>query len=322
MTNGTPLASRGLTGLGAALFAGGLSVAFLVTALMHADSPFLFLGYFTGLPLYLAGLGGGAMAGLVASITGALILLITQPSKIAFYYVFIFAVPAVVVCMLALRYRVVNGQIFWYPESRLMTAITLYPCAIFIGLVALTSGHPGGLLGLTQQAFAQFSTEAAQHLGEDQADMFQTFIDQAAHVAPAMLSFAWIFVTLISLLGAQHILRKQKWTLREEFNIKNLHMPTYLIYAIVVTGLLGVFGATSFAYVGRNLSMVLGLPAFFVGLAVLHAFTASIKYGMAILIIVYTVLSILPFMALPIAAFGLADPWVDFRKRIAQPTTV
>jgi len=317
-----PIVSRGLNGLLAAVLAGGLSVAFLVTALTHAETPMIFLAYFAALPLYLAGLGAGVLAGLVAPVTATGLLLVLEPVNITFLYVFAYAVPAIGLSLLALRNRVgTDGKVSWFPEGKLLTAITIYPCILFLAAVGLASTHQGGLLDLTQQAFVKVGDHFAKQFDDaDKIDLFRKAMEQAAQIAPALVAYTWILVAIISLAGAQYVLRQQKWNLRAHFSLQALHVPAFLIYAVAATGLMGVFTAAPYDYVGRNLSMVLGIPFFFVGLAVIHAWAGGTRFAVFFLLVFYVLLTLLPWLALLVAAIGVLDQWINFRQRITPYT--
>lgn len=318
-----PLVSRGPRGLAAAVLAGGLSVAFLLTALMHANTALIFLAYFAAIPLYLAGLGAGALAGFVATTVGTAVLYATQPPNFAVLYAFAYGIPAIVLIGMALRYRIGPEQnVYWCPEGRLLTAITLYPCVLFLVAVAVATSHPGGLLDITQQAFNQVGDQLAKKFDADQALLFHRAINNAAKIAPALVSYTWILVAIVSLGGAQYILTQQKWNLRDRFSLGALYVPVWLIYIVAATGLVGIFAAEPYDYIGRNLSMILGLPFFFVGLAVVHVWAASVKRSGLILFAFYVVLTFIPWTALFVAALGVVDQWIDFRRRIARNTTV
>lgn len=318
-----PLISRGPLGLMAAVCAGGLSVAFMLLAIQHPDTPLIFLAYLTALPLYLAGLGAGAAAALVATVAGAVTLFLTQSISFAVIYTLVFGIPAIVLTALALRYRIgLDQKLYWYPEGKLITAITLYPCFLFLVAVVATSTHPGGLLDITEKAFAQVGAALADKLPADQTELFNNTLNSFAKLAPALFAYTWILVALISIGGAQFILQKQKMNLRDGFSILTLHVPTQLIYAVAGTGLLGAFAPAPYDYIGRNISMILGLPFFFVGLAVIHAWTATLKWPRLSLFVFYAVMTFVPWVILLIAALGVIDQWVDFRLRIAKKTTV
>ncbi len=307
-------------GYAGAIVAGGVSAALFTIAVAHAGSLLIFLIYLTAIPLFMSGLGAGAVAGLVASAGGTAGLFIVAPSNIGFIYAFIFAVPAIALTAMALRYRIGEDQkIYWYPEGYLLTSIAIYPALLFLGLVVLTSGHPGGLLAITQDALKAVTDEVSKQLGGDEAVLVQSAMDRLAKIAPSVVGCTWMLITMISIYVAQSLLKRQGWNLRPSFVMQGLHVPTWLIYAVAITGLAGVVAPAPFNYIGNNLSILLGIPFFFVGLAVIHAWAATTRAPMTVLVIFYLILSVIVWVGLLVALIGVLDQWMNFRLRLSRP---
>jgi len=101
--------------------------------------------------------------------------------------------------------------------------------------------------------------------------------------------------------------------LRAEFNTLRLGMTAGLLT-------LGVMAFAWFADgIGHDLAaqgaMILLVPYLFAGLAVFHGLVAASGRGRVWLIVVYVLLAIRPQVALLLAAGGLLDTWIDFRRR-------
>lgn len=318
-----PLVSRGPMGLFAAIVAGGVSVGFLLLAMLHMNTPLVMLACFSAMPLYLAGLGAGIVAGMTAMIAGTLALLVSQPANVAVRYLITYGIPTVILIALSLRYRMGTDQrVAWYPEGKILTAITLYPCILFLIAAAAAAHHEGGLLTLTQEQFIKSDIQHAFKMPDNQGELSPNIVAGLAMVTPTLMAYVWIMIAIFSMAGAQYILRQQKMNLRDGFSLIKLHVPSPLIYGVAITGLLGVFAAEPYDYIGRNLSMILGLPFFFVGLAVLHAWMATLKYRGFLLFGLYLAMFFLPWIALFVAGLGVVDQWADFRLRIANKSTI
>ncbi len=303
---------------------GGISAAFLAVAVTHAETLLIFAAYLTSVPLFVTGLGAGGLAALTASFVGTAGLYLTGPSNIAFVYALVFGVPAVALTAMSLRYRMdVEQKPHWYPEGNILTAVTIYPCAIFLGLVAMTYGYEGGLLKLTTEAFSQIGSQVSQQLEPEQVAMVQTALDRLARVAPAVVACAWMCVIIVSMVIAQSVLKQQQWNLRDAFALHRLRVPHWLIIGVAVTGLVGVLAPAPFDYIGENLGIILGVPFFLVGLAIVHAWAATTRVRMLILIVFYLLLSVPPLMwlSLVVAGLGVIDQWVDFRRRMERVKT-
>jgi hypothetical protein len=75
----------------------------------------------------------------------------------------------------------------------------------------------------------------------------------------------------------------------------------------------GAFGEFS-----AQLAMILLVPYLLVGLAVIHSLLQHKSRGTAWLVAIYILLAVLPQATLLLAAGGLLDTWVDFRKRLGR----
>jgi hypothetical protein len=323
--------ATGPIGIVSAIFSGGVSALLFSYALAHAQSLFMFfMVYITSLPIFLAGLAAGSLAGLVASLSAVVGLFFAGESNIALLYTFIFAVPSTTLIMLALRSRVGDDQKrYWYPEGYLLTAATLYPCVIFVALALLTSSHPGGLLGWSVETFneiasgviAQMQTSNPHILPQDE-ETIRNVLPFAAKIAPAILGWTWMIVTIISLVAAQKILQKQNWNLRTPFVMTEIHLPSWFVFVLAAMGLMGYFAPSPFNYYGQNIAFILGMPLVLSGIAVIHTAAARSKYSTAILTAFYIVLSVFVFILPIIALLGVCDQLFQLRDRFrhAKPT--
>jgi len=99
-------------------------------------------------------------------------------------------------------------------------------------------------------------------------------------------------------------------------------LPNWFSVAPVAAAVMSVYGTAPYNYIGTNLCVMLALVYFFIGLAVVHSWTATQKRGLWILIAYYALLGF-PYpwtmivMLLLTMLLGLADPWIDFRRRFA-----
>lgn len=316
----TTIASRGSLGWAGAVLAGGLSAAAYALAFENAETMLIFIAYFGVLPLFMAGLGAGNGPVVLASLIGtAAVFLINHNILLTASYAVFYAVPAVFLSFMALRARrASDGKVFWYPEGYLLTAMTLYPCLIFLGLVAMYAGQEGGLLGQTEKLLQAAFAPMSEELGPDLADDFKAMLDLLPRVLPSVLGCSWVFLILMSMLAAHGMLKQQSWNLRPSFSWVKMTIPNWVIIAAAATGLAAAFAPPPYDYVGLTLCTLLCLPFFFTGLAVVHLYVALFKAKMVFLILFYAVLTIFPWAALLIALLGALDQLFHFRHRLPQ----
>jgi hypothetical protein len=74
----------------------------------------------------------------------------------------------------------------------------------------------------------------------------------------------------------------------------------------------------TFSSFSAQLAMILLVPYLLVGLAVIHSLLKQNRRGTGWLIAVYVLLAVVPQATLLLAAGGLVDTWVDFRRRLGR----
>ena len=103
---------------------------------------------------------------------------------------------------------------------------------------------------------------------------------------------------------------------RDEFyalrlgNVNGLVTLGIMLIARFTDGTVSEFGA--------QLAMIMLVPYLLVGLAVIHTLLKRKGRGGGWLVAVYVLLAIVPQAALLLAAGGLLDTWIDFRRRMAR----
>jgi hypothetical protein len=317
--------SRGaLTWLGATL-AGALSAAAFAFAFAHAEAPmvFTFLYSISAIPLFVAGLGTGNKESVFACLTGTGgVYLLSLSPFLAGLYAVLFALPVAIFLSLALRHRAGNdGQLYWYPEGYLLTAIVLYPCLMFLSAAALASGQDGGLLGLSIQVSQTVFATLPEQSDPEKAAVYKTMMDALPQVLPGLFGYGWIFLMLVSALVGQTILKGQNWNLRPAFAWRDTTLPAWLIMAAALTGLAGMLAPAPLDYMASNLCLILFLPFFFLGLAVIHVWAETQKRArIPFLLLFYLLLCIpfvMPLLILAVTLLGALDQGFHIRRRLA-----
>lgn len=303
-----------------ALLAGVLSAFILVLALSYSDTPLIFLAYASGVPLFIAGLGAGALASLLAAYAGSASLMVIVPSNITVLYIFLFGLPAAALTATALRYRTGNdGKAYWYPTGYLIAMLPVYASLVFAAIAGLAHQQENGLLGFTQQTLLNVWNQPEQLARLKQAnidmEIIKTGVEQIAFFIPSLCATAWLTIMLASLMVAQRIVKTQGWNLRDNFDLENLRLPAWMIYIVVGLAIATALTTSANHYYAYNMTLIFGLPYLLTGLAVVHAMARMTSAKTLILVIFYIALTILPWIGLLVILLGLADHWADFRKR-------
>ncbi len=265
------------------------------------------------LPLFLAGLSMGLRAVLVAGAAACLALGLLGGGLAALAILVILAGPVVVLVRQALLGRTTaDGDIEWYPPGLLATWLAGIGAALLLFSALMQSGGAG--IEATLQAemtrtLALFLPEMAQ---EDLSEVARSisFFGLGASLD------SWLLLLAVNAVLAQGVLGRFGRNLRPAPDITTMALPNWLPLALAGTALVALVGTGDLAFLSFSLMLVLWLPFFFAGLAVVHAACRRIGARTAVLVVFYVFLVLLTWPAVLLAGLGLIDHWLGFRRRL------
>lgn len=303
-------------------------VAGLASALLFASilsgSPFaVVLFYAAPLPLMIVALGWSHRAGLVAAVTGALVLGLGLAPVTGLVFAAGVGLPAWALSYLAMLGRSDDGgrTMQWYPIGRIVAAGSL------LGTAVATAGAL--VLGSSYEAFDQRMREGVAAIFRDQfsipdgqplvipdvadADRFVAVI--AAIVPPLVVAF-WVLTTLFALWLSARVVRASSRLGRPWPDIASLALPRWmgplLAASIAGTFLPGMAGLIA------ELAAAAVLIAFLVlGFAAIHDASRGIGARGLILGATYAICLVMTWALGVVALFGIADHLFGLRARIA-----
>jgi len=301
-----------------AIGGGGLSAA-ISLAFMAGSQAAMLLVYVAPLPLLMVGLALGAKAGVIAGISGFLVAGLLGGAPAAGLYGMVFAVPVLLVVLQSLLQRPMpsGSGVSWYPEGSILCWLALLGAAYFL-MAALVS-HMGGGTGLRPMVSAyldQVFTIMLPSLGEPQR---QTIIGALSPLFPGLVVMIWMVVVAVNGLIAQGLLARLGRNLRPTPAFTALTLPEWMSTVLVVGVAVALFGPGEAEYIGRNLVLILAVPFFFLGLAVVHALVRRATAPGVLLVAFYMVLLFSGWAALVVAGIGLIEQWLGLRWRFAGP---
>ncbi len=306
-----------------ALGGGGLSAAASMTFLM--GSPAMVFVYLAPLPLLLVGLGLGAKAGAVAGVTGLMIAGLTGGATTAGLYGLLDALPAALVVRQALMQRPTGpaGSVQWYPVGSILGWLTVLGAGIF--LTAVLASHAigeAGIEGSVSTYLDRAFTIMVPALGETER---ATAVARFTPLFPGFVVASWLVMTAVNGALAQAVLVRMGRGLRPRTALADLKLPEWMSVLLVASAAVALLGPGELEYIGRNLVIILVVPFFFLGLAVIHAL-ARHAVPMAILLAVfyfvfYGLLLFTGWAAMMVVAgIGLIEQWGgELRRRFTGP---
>jgi len=252
-------ASFSLREIGGSIVLGALSAALFYFVEIPEDAVLQFLASLTCLPLFVVALGRGTGSGALAVATGFVLLLALKSLYVAGIYVIVYGLPVVALSALAFRQAKVTGGKAM--ESTLLTAMTIYPCALFLGLATAMISQPGGLAAFTdRQMTNEFNAAVADYQSALDPAMLANITNALHRInfwLPATMGVLWIFMILFGVYVARWALRKKAWSQSPAFNFTKFSVPTGIIIAAALAGMAGDFAPAPYDYFGMNLFAIL-----------------------------------------------------------------
>lgn len=276
--------------------AGALSGGLLLLTLLGGPAAVL-VGYLAPLPLFLAGLGLGAVGAAIAGVIGALMAAFSVGVPIAVLFVLSFAVPVVVLCRHALLSRpAADGSTEWYPLGQLAVWLCTIAALAFALVVVGFAIAGQGLLAALQALVSEFATA------------FQVEIDaetgaRIAEYAPGVLAISWQIQVIVNGALAQGLLLRFGRNLRPQADIAGLTLPKALLPAFAAAMALALADG-SLGMIGKTLAAIALVPYFLLGLGFIHRLVRSWQARYFVLVLFYGL--VLPlFWPVPLIVIGL-----------------
>ncbi len=293
----------------------GLAAAVLYSLTLYMPLFGNFVGIFAPAPLLLITLRRGRDAGLLAACIawGGFALAfalhagntapLLHPATISFLARFV--IPAVALASLAIHFRTTDAQQRGhYPTQLLLLALTGASLILMFYIKSL-GATPPELRELFRQALTSVAGMSASDLPIDR------YADIMANLFPAWSSLGWAAgIALNGLLVA----RLER--LRGMY-FAPATLPKAL--TLVLSGaLLIASSGMDASMLATNTAIVLLLPFFIVGLAVVHTVAASYSFKNGILILFYGILSFFPSAVVLIALLGMLDTLINCRHYLSK----
>jgi hypothetical protein len=190
-----------------------------------------------------------------------------------------------------------------------------------LGLVSFCVGMTHWMIGDQASWWRTFLIDTYERIGPEPGPELIQLIEGLSQVMTGLVAAAMLMTLIGNLLLARwwQSLLYNPGGFAEEFLVLRLH-PAVGAAALGAMALTQ-FGPTSLESLGIDLVFVMMSTFFITGLAVVHGLNANFGEQPGWLIGVYMLTFIFPSQMMTIlAATGLADTWVDLRKRIGRGT--
>ncbi len=294
---------------------GGLLSATAAMAFLSGVPGALVIVYLAPLPLFLVGFGLGSRAATIAAGTGFVATGLMGGWLAGGLFGLVQALPAWLVVRLAMlrRSAATDGDDAatdeWYPPGQVLCALTLLGATL---LVVAALATEGSLKGLVTEQLDVMLQSMASHIGP--AERVQV-IDMMAPLFPGAAVTSWVVMTVLNAALAQGALVRLERNIRPSPAYIALQLPQWMSWPLVAAAALALLGSGEMEYMGRNLAMVMAVPYFLLGLAVLHGLAHQVAFTGLLLVSFYLVILISGWAALVVAGIGVLEQWIGLRDR-------
>jgi len=298
----------------AATGAGLLSAALHATLLTGSLGSLVF-AYLAQLPLFLLGLWMGAGGVIIAGGIATVALALAGGFTFALAYVLINAVPAGVMTWLAqLNRPKPDGSVEWFPAGSLTLGLLAVGVAAFLGFCVSLLGEPGGAEGLLSRMIANgIRAFAAPNID---AGTLTNTASAIARVFPGVVIASWMAMVLANAVLAQGLLARFGRNFRPSPAMADIDLPAWLRSALAIV-LIGAFLPGTAGFLGTNLAVILSVGYALAGLGVVHALLRNSPHRAPLLGAAYLFMFVFGWPIAIAALLGLAEPWLNLRRRVA-----
>lgn len=295
-----------------AIGAGVLSAVSAVAFLSRAPGS-LAIVYLASLPLFMVGLALGPRSVAVAAAVGFMISGLFGGAVVAGVFGLIQALPAWLLVKQALLQRPgASGRTEWYPIGDVVCWLTLLAAALLM-MIALTHlSDQRGFAGQVADRLDDILRAMAPHLSDGQR---ARTVGAMAPLFPGAVAGSWVVMCVVNAALAQIIVARMGRNLRPSPAYAETTLPSWISWPLVVAAGMALIGSADLKYTGRNLAMVLAVPFFFVGLAVVHTLARRVTYKGLLLVSFYLVLVVSGWAMVAVAGIGVVDQWIGLRSR-------
>lgn len=295
----------------------GLVSALLSIAVAFGSGLGLLLAYFALLPILLIGLSQGPRSAAIAAFAG----IVGATALTNIFQGAVFAASVALPAWLIVRYALMtktaeDGTTQWLPLGEVLARLVALGGITLVLSAAIFFDNPGGLAKAIEEfldqmiaARIQFKVPTDRHI----------LVGRLVPFFPAIAVSSWVLMTLINTALAQSILVKAGKNLRQDVQYSQITVPEWIYWGVVGAGSVTLLASGSMEYIGRNLAMVLSIPFFLVGLAVVHSLARQLRSPSIALTAFYFFMVISSWAIFVAAVIGFFEKWNQLRQRFKTP---
>ncbi|NQV46182.1 MAG: DUF2232 domain-containing protein [Rhodospirillaceae bacterium] len=304
--------------------AGGAISGFASMAFLWGIPGAILAVYLAPLPLLLVGLDHGIRAVSIAALGGIVFAGVFGGPMAGVLYAAVHALPMWIIVWLALIKQTVitpSGGTAekWYPAGYILCILSVLAAGMMV--VAFVSAMPeqGGLIGMVKAYLEQVFSFMMPTL-EDAARA--ELVDGIAPLFPGYLAISWVVMAAINASIAMAVLTRVGRTMRPKTKLTDLALQDWMSWALIGAAAMALLGQGELEYIGRNLALILAVPFFFLGLAVVHTVVRRVSFPGTLITAFYVMLILSGWIAMIVIGTGLIEQWAGIRRHLKGPGPV
>ena len=272
--------------------------------------------YLAPLPLLLVGIDQGIKAVTISCASGIVTSIIAGNIFFGGLFTIIHAFPAwIIVRQALLKYSVPGTESeAWYPAGSILCILSVFCAGILVVTSVWSQGEAGGLQGLIRSYLDQVFTNMLPMDEDVQGGLIKLMVP----LFPGYMGTSWVLMAVFNASIALAILKRAKRAERPKTKLANLLLPDWISWFIIVAASISIFSQGELEFLSRNLTLILAVPFFFLGLAVLHNLTNHVTFPRFLLTVFYMALILSGWIALMVTVTGIIEQWFGLRRHFKK----
>ena len=285
------------------------AIIFFTVLQLGLGSFFLFL---PSLPLFYVGLSRGGRTVLTGSAIAATLIGVIGAPTVGVSFFLVVGLPVWYFANRSLRCTGDGDTTVWFPLGLILLNLTVAACAM-LGVLTLQlalqpENLPTVITAYVRTAFAPLKAEFG--------DAVEMLAVQWSFLSLSITVWVWGSAIYLHAWAANLLLKRRYRHIRPDMAITPFVMPSWTLSLLGICALASLIGGESSQFLGKTLLVVLTLPYFFLGIALLNAKSLAWPNRRILLFIIYffTFAQLWPILA--ISAGGLWHQVKNLNKRL------
>ena len=316
-----------LIGIGA-----GLVSAVLFASTLTGTVLAMMLFYISAMPGFLAGLGWGTQAAIIAALVGSGLTGVLLSPLTGLGYFLSLGLPIAILCHFALLARPASeaggatasapaGAMEWYPPGRIVAITALMAgciAALSVPLLGMdVETYRSNLQEIIDKTFLSRLPDAGGITLEK--EKLAPVIEMLIRALPAASAIVWFCIMLLNMWSAARIVTVSGRSIRPWPELAMMRYPNKFSLGFVAS-LLGTIAPGILAIIATGFVGAFLIAYVLLGLVILHVMARNTPFKFALLGALYMGIFLFGWVALVVAVIGMSDPIFKFRERTMKLT--